>query len=159
MLVFEATTELQGTRDDDYHWANSGELVHLPVADCSSPTCGCTRGFAGFTSHRSTTTARIVERADLTIQDLCHQLAESLHVGGWIPTLDASNDLVVELATEIVELAANFGRYGPGAVIEREGDNLTHRLPPGVEAVEASLLDKLTALFDQHGALYTKDTP
>lgn len=146
MLVFEATTELQGVRDDDYHWADSGELVHLPVADCSSATCGCTRGFAGFTSHRATTTARVVERPDLTVQELRQRLAESLHAGGWIPTLDASDDLVVELATEIVELAANFGRYGPGAVIEREGDDLTHRLPPGVEAVDASLLDKLREL-------------
>jgi|GEM_PF-477750 len=146
MLVFEATTELQGVRDDDYHWANSGELVHLPVADCASPTCGCTRGFAGFTSHRATTTARVIERPDLTIEELCQQLADSLSAGGWIASANASDPLVVELATEIVELAASFGRYGPGAVIEREGDDLTHRLPPGVEAVDASLLDKLTAL-------------
>ena len=131
---------LQGVRDTDYHWANSGELVYLPALDCSSPHCGCILGFAGFESRRATTTARVVERPDLTVEDLCRKLAESLHAGGWIPTVDPSDGLVVELATEIVELALRFGRFGPGAVIERDGEMVVHRLPRGVEAIDVCAL-------------------
>jgi len=147
MLVFEATDELQGVRGDDYHWATTGELVHLPALDCSSPSCGCTRGFAGFLSHRATTTAKVVERPDLTIEVLSSQLAESLYKGEWIAACDPADDLVAELAIEIVELATRFGRFGPGAVIGREGDTLTHRLPPGAEVVDASFVDQLEALL------------
>lgn len=147
MLVFEATDELQGVRDDDYHWAHVGELVYLPIVDCASPTCGCTRGFAGFESHRSTTTAQVVERPGFTIEDLCRELAASLHEGGWIDAFDPSNDLVSTLAIEIVELAREFGRFGPGPVLEREGDMVTHRLPPGVEAIDAAFVDQLQLLL------------
>lgn len=38
------------------------------------------------------------------------------------------------------ELALRFGRFGPGAVIERDGDTVTHRLPPGVEAIDVAAL-------------------
>lgn len=141
MLVLEATEQLQGVRDDDYHWAHVGELVHLPPIDCSSPECGCTRGFAGFESHRSTTTAKVVERPDFTIAQLCVELAGSLCSGGWIPAFDPADVLVVALADEIVELSRTFGRFGPGAIIEREGDTVTHRLRPGVDAIDASLFD------------------
>lgn len=149
MLVLEATDQLQGLRADDYHWADTGELVHLPALDCSSPSCGCTRGFAGFVSHRATTTAKIVERPDLTIEELSLQLADSLSAGEWIARPDPGDELVAALATEIVELATRFGRFGPGAIIEREGDTLTHRLPPGVDAVDVSVIDQIESLFDQ----------
>lgn len=131
MLVFEATDQLQGVRDTDYHHAWNGELVHLPAMDCASPLCGCTRGFAGFDSHRATTTAIVVERPDMTLEQLTKALAVSLHTGGWIDTPDPANPLVAAHGVEIVELAASFGRYGPGVVVEREGQELCHRLPPG----------------------------
>ena len=135
MLVLEATDQLQGVRDTDYHHAWTGELVYLPALDCASPNCGCTRGFAGFDSHRATTTAIVVERPDMTVEQLAKELAVSLNDGGWIATPDPADLLVAALTTEIVELAARYGRYGPGVVIEREGDELCHRLPAGVTGV------------------------
>jgi len=131
MLVFEATDRLQGVRDDDYHHAWTGELVYLPVVDCASQACGCMRGFAGFDSHRATTTAIVVERPSMTVEQLAKALAVSLDSGGWIDTPDPADPLVSLLTTEIVELAASYGRYGPGVIIERNGEELCHRLPPG----------------------------
>ena len=92
-----------------------------------NPTCGCTRGFAGLNSHRATTTARVVERPDLTIEALSQLLATSLHDGGWLDSADPGAELVSCLASEIVELANHYGPFGPGAIIEREGDDVLHR--------------------------------
>lgn len=127
MLVFEATDQLQGQRPTDYHHAWTGELVYLTFQECKSPTCGCTRSFAGLDSHRATTTARVVERPDLTIETLSQLLATSLHDGGWLDSADPGAELVSWLATEIVELANRYGWGGPGAVIERERDDVAHR--------------------------------
>lgn len=127
MLVLEATDHLQGRRATDYHWATNGELVYLTFQECSCPDCGCTRSFAGLDSHRPTTTARVVERPDLTIEELARRLAVSLHEGGWLATPDPGDELVSELANEIVELSAGFVRHGLGAVIEREGEIVAHR--------------------------------
>ena len=127
MLVFEATDQLQGQRPTDYHHAWTGELVYLTFQECQNPKCGCTRGFAGLDSHRATTTALVVERSDLTIEALSQLLATSLHDGGWLDSADPGTELVSWLASEIVELANHYGAFGPGAVIEREGDDVLHR--------------------------------
>ncbi len=128
MLVFEATDQLQGQRSTDYNHALSGELVYLPL-DCANPRCGCTRAFAGFDSHRATTTARLVDRPDLTIEAFSQLLADTLHDGGWLPTADAGADLVGAVATEMVEFARYYAQFGIGSVIEREGDEVFLRLP------------------------------
>jgi len=128
MLVFEATNQLQGQRPTDYHHATTGELVYLPFQECQSQMCGCTRGFAGLTSRRATTTAIVVERPELTIEALSLLVANSLHDGGWLDSADPGAELVSWLATEIVELANQYGQFGAGAVIEREGDDVLHRI-------------------------------
>lgn len=128
MLVFEATDQLQGQRPTDHHHASTRELVYLPFQECKTPGCGCTRGFAGLTSRQATTTAIVVERPDLPIEALSQLVATSLHEGGWLDSADPGSEVVSGLATEIVELASSYGHFGPGAVIEREGNDLTHRL-------------------------------
>ena len=128
MLVLEATDRLQGQRQSDYHWCQNGELVYLTFQECKNPSCGCTRGFAGLDSHRATTTACVVDRADLTIEALAQHLATSLFDGGWLTAPDPGAELVSWLSTEIVETANSYARFGLGTVIEREGDFLQRRL-------------------------------
>ena len=94
MLVFEATDQLQGQRSTDYHHAWTGELVYLAIQECKDPECGCTRGFAGFDSHRATTTARVADRPDLSIETLSRLLATSLCDGGWLDAPDPGAELV-----------------------------------------------------------------
>lgn len=153
MLVFEATAELQGQRETDYHWAEDGELVYLPALDCGCPDCGCTRGFVGLASRRPTTTAKVVDRPGLTKHDLCVELAQALHAGDWIATPDPADELVDLLATEVIELASQFGRLGPGAIIEREGDGLATRVPPGAETVDVAFIDAL----DRIGSMWAAE--
>lgn len=129
MLVLEASTYLQGQRPEDYAYAYDEELVYLPFQECDDASCGCMRGFAGMDSHRATTTAIVADRPEMTIESLCEQLAVSLFDGGWLGQPDPADALVVDLALEIVELASHYGQEGPGVVIERDGDDVCHRLP------------------------------
>ncbi len=128
MLVLEATDELQGDRNTDYHWATTGELVHLPVIHCEKPGCGCCRGFCGFDSHRATTTAKVVERPDYDVARLARELSGSLRDGGWIATADPTDELVVALTDEIVDTAHRFiTAREPNRVLEVDGDWLSVR--------------------------------
>ena len=126
MLVFEATEEFQGVRPNDYHWATTGELVHLPIVQCDdAESCGCGRGFCGFDSHRATTTARVVDRPGYDVAQLSKELAVSLCDGGWISRPDSGDELVSELAAQIVELANRCAPDGePGCVIELDGEKV-----------------------------------
>ena len=88
MLVLEATSKRQGEREGDYHWCTDGELAYQQGLECGSPSCGCERGWAGFDSHRATTTVQVVDRPDLTVIELSSKLARSLCDGGWLEQPD-----------------------------------------------------------------------
>jgi len=124
MLVLEATSKRQGERDGDYHWCTDGELAYQQGIDCQRPDCGCERGWAGFDSHRATTTVEVVDRPDFTVADLAAELARSLCDGGWIDAADPSHDMVVAFVDEIIEYA---GHFGEGAVLERDGEWIRER--------------------------------
>lgn len=127
MLVLEATSERQGDRDDDYHWCTDGELAYCQGVECANPDCGCDRGWAGFDSHRATTTVRVVDRPDFTVADLAGELATSMSDGGWIDTADPADPIVAAFVEEIIECANHFGE---GAVLERRGGLITTRHDP-----------------------------
>ena len=130
MLVLEATSQRQGDRDDDYHWCTDGELAYCQGVECANPECGCDRGWAGFDSHRATTTVRVVDRPDFTVADLAERLATSMSEGGWIPTADPVDPLVAACVDEIIECANHFGE---GAVLERRAGLITTRHDPEAE--------------------------
>ncbi len=134
MLVLEATSERQGDRDDDYNWCTDGELAYCQGTECSNPDCGCDRGWAGFDSHRATTTVRVVDRPDFTVADLAGELATSMSDGGWIQVADPADPLVAAVVGEIIECANHFGE---GAVLERRGGLITvrHDCDAGREAL------------------------
>lgn len=91
MKVIVATSESQGERTTDYHFAIEGELIEIQEpcgrdrrAGPGEVGCGCSRGFAGLSSHRATTTVRIAEIPGLTVADYVSALEASLEAGGWI---------------------------------------------------------------------------
>ena len=124
MLVLEATSRRQGERDGDYHWCIDGELAYQQGISCSRPDCGCERGWAGFDSHRATTTVQVVDRPDLTVAELAAQLARSLFDQGWIATPDPADRMVVEFVDEIIMFANHFGE---SSVLERDGEWIRKR--------------------------------
>lgn len=87
MKILVATAETQGERETDYTWTVEGELVWIQEP-CATDArrmpnaCGCGRGFAGLSSHRATSTAKVVE-SHLTRADYVAALRASLSDGGW----------------------------------------------------------------------------
>ena len=117
MKVLVATERGQGTKPDDYSWTTEGELVRLD--DCPDQYCRCT-GFSGVESHRVTSTALVVERADLTPELLVDIFERSWIAGGWGEYLDAGE--IRELAEEdVLTLLCHLADFEPGTVVGRVG--------------------------------------
>jgi len=91
MKVLVATSETQGERPTDYHWATEGELVWVQEP-CRRDrlrmpnACGCGWGFAGLASHRATTTAKVIDIPELDLVGYESAIAKSLADGGWPPS-------------------------------------------------------------------------
>lgn len=100
LKVLVATAQTQGDEPGDFSFVPEGELVgRYGVVCASSRACGCGRAFSGFTTHRGTTSAMIVERA-MTEADWRAALYVTLEQTGWSDSLDPD-----ELAEEIDEIA------------------------------------------------------
>lgn len=152
MLVLIATEELQGTVVGDYAWTVEGELVTPVVAECASgDRCGCRRGFPGLGSERATTTAMVVDRPELSPDDLRGAVRDWLDRGGWIDLLtdDVSasrsldpddvrvrsevDELVEDIVDDHVDTIGLVCRSFPvGTVVTRDGDLVRERWFPSV---------------------------
>lgn len=121
MKVLVATRETQGSVAGDYSHTVDGELVYIQASDCANPRCGCDRGFAGMASHRATTTARVVERPDLTEYDLRRALTDSLAAGGWLAVMESAG-VADEGVDELLDLihGVTFSACA-GALVRRKG--------------------------------------
>lgn len=121
MKVLVATNETQGLFEGDYSWTVDGELVYIQSVSCSSPTCGCTRGFAGMSSSRATTTAMVVDRPEIGIAELTGALTDSLERDGWLTHISPheGDEMIAELLTTLANITEPSR---PGSVVRREGD-------------------------------------
>ena len=128
MNVLTATSETQGARDNDFDWTIEGELVWIGwvcAKDQRDPDhggCGCGRAFAGMSSHRATTTARVSDLA-LTRDDVITAYAGYLESAGYGVFVEA------ELAAEVDEMLTMCATWRAGDVIERRLDVLSVRAP------------------------------
>jgi hypothetical protein len=127
MKVLVATGQTQGARGNDYHWAIEGELVHIGevcATDRRDPDggCGCGRGFAGLSSRRATTTARV---AELSVDH--SEYAEAIRAGLAAQGIGLSPSEGAEVADGLAEVA---GHWPVGAVVERRLDVLSCRSLP-----------------------------
>ncbi|HEU5151194.1 MAG TPA: hypothetical protein VFU19_11890 [Iamia sp.] len=146
MRVLTATSTTQGDRPDDGCATTEGELVALPLLECSCPDCGCDRRFVGLDSHRATTTC-VVTDTPLDLAGLRRAVVRSLAATGWLvglapppgedvpddgdPPVDAGlsaldRELVDDVVTRILELA---GAFPPGTVLARADGGVVVRRP------------------------------
>lgn len=123
MYVLEATGDTQGEREDDYTWTIDGELVFIPPpVACRNPECGCDRGFAGMTSHRATTTARIAERGDMDEDEYRDVVFAAMRDQGYdLIGLENLGDAVYEHLSAV----RWFGKdHGVGTVVGRTASSV-----------------------------------
>jgi hypothetical protein len=124
MRVIVATSCTQGEKSDDYCCTVEGELVRLPWFECADEQCGCWRGFAGLSSRRSTTTARVVNRPELTESTYLDLLLDDAVANGFGPLDDELRELVGEEAANLVRLAQELPL---GSVLDRVDGTTTVR--------------------------------
>jgi len=125
MKLLTATATSQGTRDNDFSWTIDGELVLIGIVcarDQADPDggCGCGRAFSGLSSHRATTTARVLD-LPLTREDVSKAIAgyyESAGYGVFEPS---------ELDDEIDEMLRVASAWDIGTIVERRLDRLQAR--------------------------------
>lgn len=145
MKVLIATSELQGLAPGDYSHTLDGELVTPAATDCDNGEGrGCSRGFPGLVSSGATTTAMVVERAGLTIDDVRDSVTGYLERCGWDEllwsqahesgVLDPAQEVALgmaELVHEHVEMILHIGARVPvGTVVERTGSTIFVREIP-----------------------------
>ncbi|WP_354501952.1 hypothetical protein [Mycetocola sp. 2940] len=121
---------------NDYSFTVPGELVYVQdPCDCDriEPLngCGCSRGFAGVASARATTTAKVVDLPELSIESYTVALRAGLVAQGWPG----------EWAPGMAELMLDMAAHSPiGTIIERSFDDYraratipseTTKRPPG----------------------------
>jgi hypothetical protein len=118
MKVLVATKEMQGARSNDFCWAKVGEYVTFP-SECSNEevdgNCGCRRSMSGVSTHKSTTTVKVVNK-HITTTGLAKALAAGLVNAGWYPSHKAALPHAAERAKELAEIAKAFP---VGTVLER----------------------------------------
>ena len=122
MKVLVATRRQQGSEPDDFSWTVEGELVTPVVSECSSPTCGCDRGFGGLASHKVTTTAEVAE-LDIDPAALREAVRSSLADQGWLQYLsDPDADEFVSEHVEAIRMVASA--LPVGTVVRRRREHL-----------------------------------
>ena len=125
-----ATKETQGKRNNDFCFAEEGEIV-VRGSECDGEAvdgrCGCKRAMCGVKTRTATTTMKVVE-LDIEPEDVKEQMKESLVKGGWASLMKPKEveEMVNDSYKENVELAEYFG---VGAIVEKRGDTFQSRRP------------------------------
>lgn len=101
-----STERTQGEQPEDFHWVPAGELVARYGLVCAGERpdgsgCGCGRAFGGFRTHRSTTTAEVVE-LDMTEVEWRRELFDTLEATGWAGAMEPGD--LAGLVDEVVRL-------------------------------------------------------
>ena len=124
MNILVSTKEKQGQRKNDFSSSTDGEFVRM-TNECDGEAvdgkCGCRRSFAGFVSHKATTTVKVID-SPLTREEFIEKLTESLVSSGWAKRDD--NSEIVEDAEELLNMAAAFD---VGMVVEKRGTKIQER--------------------------------
>ena len=122
MRVLVADKGRQG-RANDFNWCVEGELVYLQGAcdrDLRDPDngCGCGRAFGGLSSHRATTTARVVE-SELSEADVREAVRASLDSGGWLNPAFCSDEMAAEMVDDAMASITTVANHFPAGVVLR----------------------------------------
>lgn len=125
--ILVSTTETQGRRDNDFCWVPDGEMV-IAGTECTHGSidddCGCRRSLAGITTHRATTTFKVID-VPLEYEAVMENIRNALNVMGWgSPTLSLIRDRLEEDAKDLLRQV----EWLPvGTVCEKRGTHIQAR--------------------------------
>jgi hypothetical protein len=123
MKIIVATKETQGKRQNDFSFAEEGELLYFGAIECDGEAidgrCGCRRSMSGLKTGRATTTFKVVETDEMTIDGLSVKIAGRLKTAGWANSPDEAMNAAKDDAKGLVEVANHFDA---GDILERRGD-------------------------------------
>ena len=131
MFALTATSETRGLVDDDYGFTIDGELVAMPFLECHTPECGCSRGWAGLSSRKATTTAMVTQLPHLEWLDYRATIID--HWDSQLPDADLAGDpaYVAEIDAFIDGIQQIGEQLGEGVIVRREpGGKLVLAMPP-----------------------------
>lgn len=126
MKVMVATKDTQGRRRNDFCHARPGELVRF-ATECDGEQvdgpCGCRRYMVGIETTKATTTVQIVDKHDMTVNDLA-KLIRKANTSRQITSEAKLKALARQDAEEIGRIADAFGI---GTVLEKRGNTFKER--------------------------------
>jgi len=125
MKVMVATDEKQGKRKNDFCHTKKGELVKFGF-ECDGESvdgsCGCRRSFAGFETHKASTTAEVVDK-EITREEYRDLFCDALKQEGWLEGLSPE-----DVDEELDELIKTAKVFETGSIIEKRGDSIQVRV-------------------------------
>jgi hypothetical protein len=128
MKLLVATKQTQGQRTNDFCHAVEGEIV-LPHLDCDHEEvdgfCGCRRSWSGATSHKATTTMRVVN-IPMSVNTFKGIIRKSLEAGGWLSIM-TPDDAAQTISDCIDDIKTVSEAFDLGDIVERRGSNFVLR--------------------------------
>jgi hypothetical protein len=132
MKVLVSTEQTQGERKSDFCWVPEDEILTFGF-ECDADRgkidggCGCRRSFSGVECKKATTTAKVIERDDLTVGKLSTLLFDSLLASGWAE-MSSDRELRHWAERDAQEMARLADHFNVGDVIEKRGQKIQSRV-------------------------------
>lgn len=156
MKVLVATNRGQGKKAGDFTWVANGELVMLPVFECSTPekrqSCGCDRCFDGILTMKGTTTAEVEEFEELDRNGLVERWLDALEKSGWIKDAKTRKEWKPTLIRQADYFSDSIKFLNPGTVVERHNGRIIARAMAAMPSQRQ--LAALNAFADANGRIW-----
>lgn len=145
MKILVSTKLTQGIRKNDFCEIHEGEIVTFGAL-CDNDidaSCGCGRSMVGVISGRRTTTMKVVEKPDLTVEQLKAIIRQYLKKEGWLTKVSAE-DVEKRVNDEALEISSVAENFSVGEIVEVRGDIVQNRDLSSVETdLEILLKEKI----------------
>ncbi len=134
MKILVATKETQKQRSNDFCFADEGEAVCFG-SECDGEAvdgkCGCRRAMIGVLSGKPTTTMKVVDRDNYTVDMLKDAIHASLSSRGWIKEGDGDEEWAKDFVhSQVEDLVRIGGAFKVGDIVEKRGNGFRQRIPP-----------------------------
>ena len=124
MRMISTTKAGQGVRPNDFSWTQEGEIAGIGF-ECDGEAidgrCGCRRSFTGMTTHKATTTAKVVDTGLSREEYISRYIEASVEAWG-------DDKEIREISAKDAEMMLSFAEGFPvGTILEKRGSKIQER--------------------------------